>query len=345
MIGLLADKDATVLILGETGAGKEVIAHALHAHGRRSAGAFVAVNCAAIPADLLESELFGHVRGSFTGAIADRKGAFRDAEKGTLFLDEIGDMPLGMQAKILRVLEERVVTPVGGKPVPVDVRVLAATHRDLASLVAEKRFREDLYYRLSVVPISIPPLRQRRDDIVPLAEHFLCLAGDPMKTLSKVAAERLRLHDWPGNARQLKNVMQRCHALVRSSVISADDLDLTSGASSLAQPPEPTDLADAIAGLEQRMIETALAETGGNRAEAARRLGINRQLLYTKLLHTAIGRHDRCFSMKGILQCHTTTLPRYREPLPTSSDIDSSSRHPKAKCLQISVLRLQITSR
>ncbi len=166
---MLADKDTTVLVLGETGVGKEVAAHALHAHGRRARGPFVAVNCAAIPADLLESELFGHVRGSFTGAIADRKGAFRDAEGGTLSLDEIGDMPLAMQAKILRVLEERVVTPVGGKPTPVDVRVLAATHCDLAALVAEKRFREDLYYRLSVVPVSIPPLRERHDDIVPLA--------------------------------------------------------------------------------------------------------------------------------------------------------------------------------
>jgi two-component system NtrC family response regulator len=289
-IGMLADKDTTVLILGETGAGKEVVARALHSHGRRSGGAFVAVNCAAIPAELLESQLFGHVRGSFTGAIADRKGAFREAENGTLFLDEIGDMPLAMQAKILRVLEERVVTPVGGKPAPVDVRVLAATHRDLATLVAEKRFREDLYYRLSVVPIVVPPLRERPDDISTLADHFLRLAGTPAKALSAEAVESLRRYEWPGNVRQLKNVMERCQALVRSTIISADDLDLpTAPASMPATNPEPTDLSDAVAGLEKRMIETALADVDGNRAEAARRLGINRQLLYTKMKRYGIG--------------------------------------------------------
>jgi DNA-binding NtrC family response regulator len=283
-IGMLADKDTTVLILGETGAGKEVVARALHAHGRRARGAFVAVNCAAIPPDLLESELFGHVRGSFTGAIADRKGAFRDAEKGTLFLDEVGDMPLTMQAKILRVLEERVVRPVGGKATPVDVRVLAATHRDLATFVAEKRFREDLYYRLSVVPVSVPPLRERRDDILPLAEHFLRLAGAPAKSLSLEAGHSLTAYDWPGNVRQLKNVMERCHALVRGPTISASDLQLPANTSaSPAVSLAPTDLSGAVAGLEKRMIEAALAEAGGNRAEAARRLGINRQLLYTKL--------------------------------------------------------------
>lgn len=283
-IGMLADKDTTVLVLGETGAGKEVIARALHTHGRRAQGDFVAVNCAAIPADLLESELFGHVRGSFTGAVADRKGAFRDAEKGTLFLDEIGDMPLAMQAKILRVLEERVVTPVGGKPVAVDVRVLAATHRDLATLVAEKRFREDLYYRLSVVPVVVPPLRERPSDILPLAEHFLRDAGASAKVLSSEAAERLRRYEWPGNVRQLKNVIERCLALVRSTVIAADDIELpATSVSTSAQHAELTDLTDAVAGLEKRMIEAALEGAGGNRAEAARRLGINRQLLYTKM--------------------------------------------------------------
>lgn len=282
-IGMLADKDTTVLILGETGSGKEVIARALHEHGRRARGAFVAVNCAAIPADLLESELFGHVRGSFTGAISDRKGAFRDAEKGTLFLDEIGDMPLAMQAKILRVLEERVVTPVGGRPTPVDVRVLAATHRNLATLVAEQRFREDLYYRLSVVPVLVPPLRERRDDILPLAEYFLQLTASHAKALSTRAADALTRYDWPGNVRQLKNVIERCHALVRGATIEESDLHLPGPLPAPIEPPTPADLSDAVAGLEKRMIEAALAEAGGNRAEAARRLGINRQLLYTKL--------------------------------------------------------------
>ncbi len=203
-----------------------------------------------------------------------RKGAFRDAEKGTLFLDEIGDMPLAMQAKILRVLEERVVTPVGGKSVPVDVRVLAATHRDLSSLVAEKRFREDLYYRLSVVPVVIPPLRERRDDILPLAEHFLRLAGSPAKQLSADASERLRHYDWPGNVRQLKNVMERCSALVRGPVIDARDLELLVAGVSSGTDAQPAELSEAVAGLEKRMIEEALAVASGNRAEAARRLGI-----------------------------------------------------------------------
>ena len=174
-IGLLADSDATVLLLGETGTGKEVVARAIHRHGKRAKAPFVPVNCAAIPADLLESLLFGHVRGAFTGAVADRTGSFREAQGGTLFLDEIGDMELVMQAKLLRALQERVITPVGGRPVPIDVRVIAATHRDLVQAVRDGRFREDLYYRLGVVPLNLPPLRERLADIIPLAEYFLAL--------------------------------------------------------------------------------------------------------------------------------------------------------------------------
>jgi two-component system NtrC family response regulator len=286
-IGLAADAEATVLIRGETGTGKELVARALHVHSRRSQAAFVAVNCAAIPDELLESELFGHIKGSFTGAVADRAGAFRDAGSGTLFLDEIGDMPLPMQAKILRALQERVITPVGGKPVRVAARVVAATHRDLAKRVASGEFREDLYYRLNVVPIELPPLRDRPDDIVPLTEHFLTLASAsrPKPRLAASAIEMLRRHAWPGNVRELRNVIERACVLIRSPVISADDLDLDPEASSAHADglAAAGDLPAAIAELEQRMIRRALDASAGNRTEAARQLNINRQLLYTKM--------------------------------------------------------------
>ena len=286
-VGLLADSEATVLLTGETGTGKEVVAQAIHRHGRRSGAPFVAINCAAIPTELLESQLFGHVRGAFTGAVADRRGSIRDAQGGTLFLDEIGDMDLAMQAKLLRVLQERVVVPVGGKPVAIDVRVVAATHRDLPDAVRRGRFREDLYYRLGVVPLSLPPLRERLADIVPLAEHFLAqlAAGGPPRRLSGEAAARLLAHGWPGNVRELRNAMERVTALVRHPVIGADDLAF------LAPDPPATAAVDWLAGtldeavarLEQAMIRRTLATAGGNRAEAARRLGIHRQMLHTKL--------------------------------------------------------------
>ena len=288
-IGMAADSETTVLILGETGTGKELVARALHQHSRRKAKPFVAVNCAAIPADLLESELFGHVKGAFTGAGADRTGAFRDADGGTLFLDEIGDMPVAIQPKILPVLQERVVTPVGGKPVTVDVRVVAATHRDLESLVASGAFREDLLYRLNVVPIPLPPLRERLADIVPLAEHFLRVSardGAP-KRLTAAAAGRLLAHSWPGNVREIKNVIERANVLVRDAVIDADDLELGrtehTGLESIPAQWLDTDLPTALAKLEKAMIVHALAACGGKRTEAARRLNINRQLLYAKM--------------------------------------------------------------
>ena len=281
-IGMLADSTATVLITGETGTGKEVVARAIHRHGRRAARPFVAVNCAAIPTELLESQLFGHARGAFTGAVADRVGSLREADGGTLFLDEIGDMALPMQAKLLRVLQERVVTPVGGRPVAIDVRVLAATHRDLAAAVAGGAFREDLFYRLGVVPVHLPPLRERLADIVPLAEHFLALAGP--KRLSAEAAARLLAHPWPGNVRELRNAMERAAALSRHPVIAAADLAFLRGA---AAAPDMDwlagDLPTALARLEAAMIRRALAASDGNRTEAARRLGIHRQLLYQKL--------------------------------------------------------------
>ena len=286
-VGMLADSDATVLLLGETGSGKEVVARALHRHGRRAGAPFVPVNCAAIPVELLESLLFGHVRGAFTGAVADRAGSFREAHGGTLFLDEIGDMAPPMQAKLLRALQERVVTPVGGRPVPVDVRVVAATHRDLQQAVRDGRFREDLYYRLGVVPVTIPPLRERLADIIPLAEHYLALAtsGAPPKRLAADAAARLLSHPWPGNVRELVNAMTRAATLVRRPVVAASDLAfLGAGAEGTASADWLAgSLPDAVARLELEMIRRALAATGGNRAAAADRLGIRRQLLYQKL--------------------------------------------------------------
>ncbi len=283
-VGLLADSDATVLITGETGTGKEVVARAIHRHGRRAAAAFVAVNCAAIPAGLLESQLFGHARGAFTGAVADAAGSIRAAHKGTLFLDEIGDMDLAMQAKLLRVLQERVVVPVGGKPVPVDVRVLAATHRDLPAMVQAGTFREDLYWRLGVVPLHLPPLRERLGDIVPLAEHFLAASGTG-RHLSAEAAARLLGHRWPGNVRELRNAMERAAALGRRPLVGAEELGFLG---SVAAPAPAEDLLagtlpEAVARLEAAMIRRALDKSGGNRAEAARLLGIHRQLLYEKL--------------------------------------------------------------
>lgn len=284
-IGLVADNDATVLITGETGTGKEVVARAIHRHGRRGSGPFVAVNCAAIPAELLESELFGHVRGAFTGAVADRKGAFREAEHGTLFLDEIGDMDSAMQAKILRALQDRIVTPIGGKPVAVDVRVIAATHRDLPQRVREGSFREDLFYRLHVIPIHLPALRERIADIVPLAEHFLSRTGGN-KRLAADAAALLIKQTWPGNVRELKNAMERAAVLARGEAIEACDLGFvveTLVTVGEADDGLEEDLPSAIARLEEMLIRRALAKTTGNRAEAARLLGIHRQLLYTKM--------------------------------------------------------------
>ncbi|MBV9825685.1 MAG: sigma-54-dependent Fis family transcriptional regulator [Alphaproteobacteria bacterium] len=309
-IGMLADSDATVLLTGETGTGKEIVARAIHRHGRRAKAPFVAVNCAAIPGELLESLLFGHVRGAFTGAVVDRPGSFREAQGGTLFLDEIGDMDPGMQAKLLRVLQERVVTPVGGRPQPIDVRIIAATHRDIAAAVRDGSFREDLFYRLGVVPLPLPPLRERLADILPLAEHFLALAaGDRPKQLSADAASRLMTYRWPGNVRELRNTMERVAVLVRRAVVTAADFDFL-------QPDTP-DLAaadwldgtlpDAVARLERAMIARALQQSGGNRAQAAELLGIRRQLLYDKLARYGLGVSEN--RTRDVLDRDETTIP------------------------------------
>ncbi|WP_426801866.1 sigma-54-dependent transcriptional regulator [Xanthomonas campestris] len=292
-IGLAASADLPVLITGETGTGKELAARALHHASARAQRAFVAVNCAAIPLELMESELFGHRKGAFSGATSDRIGLIRQADGGTLFLDEIGDMPLPMQGKLLRFLQEGEVTPLGGNGAQkVDVRVLAATHRDLAAWASTGQFRSDLRYRLNVVPIELPPLRERGDDILLLATHFLQSAGGAARALSPDAQRRVLDYPWPGNVRELRNVMQRCALLVRGHTIAAGDLDEALGEPLPGDPlqPQPADaptgtqsLPEAVAQLEKRMIQAALTQAQGNRAEAARQLGIHRQLLYRKL--------------------------------------------------------------
>jgi DNA-binding NtrC family response regulator len=293
-IGRLADSDATVLISGETGTGKELVARAIHDHGQRARQPFVAVNCAAIPTELMETELFGHVKGAFSGAVRDRMGSFREAQGGTLFLDEIGDMDPAMQAKILRALQERIVTPVGGAPVSVDARIIAATHRDLRQRVADGSFREDLFYRLNVVPIHLPALRERLADIVPLAEYFLVSAGSGKRLTADAAAALIR-YAWPGNVRELKNTMDRTMVTVQGNHIEASDLfsaesSLSAGARDMDWPDE--DLPTATLRLENLLIRRALAKCGGNRAEAARLLNIHRQLLYTKMKRLGIDVSD-----------------------------------------------------
>ncbi|MFL9999622.1 sigma-54 dependent transcriptional regulator [Paraburkholderia dipogonis] len=296
-IGRAAATDSTVLITGETGTGKEVAARVLHDASRRRHAPFVAINCAAIPAELLESELFGHTRGAFTGAVAQRAGHIVEANGGTLFLDEIGDLPLPMQAKLLRVIQERTLTPVGSNTsVAIDVRIVAATHRDLAAEVAARTFREDLFYRLNVIPVHLPPLRDRPDDILPLAAHFLTAAANlagPARTLSGDGERSLLAHAWPGNVRELKNAMERVAALARGPLVTADDLAfLTAPRAGVSEIPAALldlPLPQAIEWLERAAIERALQQSAGNRAEAARRLGISRQSLYTKIAAYKLG--------------------------------------------------------
>jgi DNA-binding NtrC family response regulator len=293
-IGRLADSETTVLVTGETGTGKELVARAIHDHGQRARFPFVAVNCAAIPSELMETELFGHVKGAFSGAVRDRLGAFREAQGGTLFLDEIGDMDPAMQAKILRALQERTVTPVGGATIPADARIIAATHRDLAHRIAEGRFREDLFYRLNVVPIHLPALRERLADIVPLAEYFLARSGSGKRLTASAAAALIR-YSWPGNVRELKNTMDRLDVTVHGNLIDAADLStiehsVSNDARTLDWPDE--DLPSATLRLEELLIRRALARCGDNRAEAARLLNIHRQMLYTKMKRLGIDVSD-----------------------------------------------------
>ncbi len=284
-IALVAPRDATVLILGESGTGKELVAAAIHRQSPRAKGPLVATNCAALTETLLESELFGHEKGAFTGAFKQRIGRFELADGGTLFLDEIGEISPGFQAKLLRALERREIVRVGSaSQISVDVRVLVATNRDLSRHVADGRFREDLYFRLNVFPITVPPLRERRNDIEILTTHFLRLLGHPKPKLMRGVVDILRQYHWPGNVRELKNVIERAVILANGTVIGPEHLGLGDRQTS---PPQmsPVHLAaeNGLEDVEKRMIEEALISAGGNKSEAARRLKITRRVLYAKL--------------------------------------------------------------
>jgi two-component system response regulator HydG len=290
LISRIASSDAGVLITGESGTGKELIARAIHERSERR-GPFVALNCAAMPEQLLESELFGHVRGAFTDAKISRAGLFVEADGGTLLLDEIGEMPLTMQTKLLRALEERKVRPVGGtREVPFDARIVAATNKDLESEVAEGRFREDLFYRINVVRIETPPLRARGNDILLLAQVFLQRAsersGKAVTGMVKEAAEKLVTYPFPGNVRELVNAMERAVALARYDQLTVDDLPQRIREHTRAAPFVTSDDPDELltmSELERRYIQRVLEATGGNKTRAAKILGFDRRTLYRKL--------------------------------------------------------------
>jgi DNA-binding NtrC family response regulator len=291
MIRRVADTDTTVLLSGESGTGKELVARALHSESRRAAMPFVAINCAAVPASLLEAELFGHAQGAFTDAKGKRKGLFEQAEGGTLLLDEIGEMPLEMQPKLLRVLQERQVRPVGGNEmVPVNTRIVAATNRHLETEVEQQRFREDLFYRLNVVQISVPPLRTRGQDVLLLAQQFLHKFASKLSKgvtgFSCEAARKLLEYDWPGNVRQLENSIERAVTLTRFEQITVDDLpdrisryEPTQGLSGDADSEHILTWEQ----LERRYIEYTLKASQGNKTQAASSLGVDRRTLYRKL--------------------------------------------------------------
>jgi two-component system nitrogen regulation response regulator NtrX len=289
-VAMAAPTNGRVLIYGENGTGKELVARTIHALSRRRGGPFVEVNCAAIPEELIESELFGHVKGSFTGAVADRRGKFELADGGTLFLDEIGDMSLKTQAKVLRALQEQVVEPVGGASgVRVDVRVLAATNKDLPTEIRASRFREDLYFRLNVIPIFVPPLRDRADDIPRLAEHFMSeLAreyGRRRKTLDPSAVGVLQRYRWPGNVREMRNVLERLMIMVPGDTISASDISFLDGGIVVADVGDgvPLPLHEARERFERDYILRALAGQQGNISRTADALGVERSNLYRKM--------------------------------------------------------------
>ena len=316
VLARLMGTDLTVMITGESGTGKELVARALHDYGKRRAGPFVAINMAAIPRELIESELFGHEKGAFTGATARSTGRFEQAQGGTLFLDEIGDMPLEAQTRLLRVLQEGEYTTVGGRmPIKTDVRIIAATHRDLRSLIRQGSFREDLFYRLNVVPIRLPPLRERVEDIPDLARHFLAQAaaqGLPVKSMDALAVDRLKRYRWPGNVRELENLVRRLAALYSQQVIGVDVIeseiaDILPAAPQIEEPRSDglsvaveRHLKDYFAAhkdgmpanglydrvlreVERPLISLSLSVTRGNQIRAAELLGLNRNTLRKKI--------------------------------------------------------------
>ena len=293
MIRTVAPTEATVLITGESGTGKELVARALHAQSLRKDEPLVTVNCAALAETLLESELFGHEKGAFTGADKRREGRFKQADRGTLFLDEIGEMPIGVQAKLLRALQQGEIQRVGSdKSEHVDVRVIAATNRDLRKEVEERRFREDLYFRLNVISLEVPPLRQRKEDIPLLAAHFLSHYAERnhknVKGFSAQCMDMLLHYDWPGNVRELQNAVERAVILCTGEYVTGPELPVNIAKLAAEALPKSTDISSPLAGLpleevERRAIEETLRETGDNKSAAARKLGITRATLHKKL--------------------------------------------------------------
>ena len=309
MITRVLDNDLSVLILGESGTGKELVAEAIHNRGHRSSGPFIAINAAAIPADLIESELFGHERGAFTGAVKQSIGKFEQANGGTLFLDEIGDMPIDAQTRLLRTLQSGHIRRVGGqRDIAIDVRIVAATNRDLHPMIESGRFREDLFYRLNVVPIELPPLRDRIEDIPDLARHFLSMAageGLPVRRIDEPAIVELRNRRWKGNVRELKNSIYRLALMARDDTIDAATVtetlvpaENTLPARSLDRslndwldrhaPPHGQIYQDALSAFERPLFHWALSQTGGNQLKAAKMLGLNRNTLRKRLSDLAI---------------------------------------------------------
>ena len=298
LVRRVAPSEATVLIRGESGTGKELIAKAIHFASSRASGPLVKVNCAALPETLLESELFGHEKGAFTGALTSRQGRFELADGGTIFLDEIGDLPLHLQAKLLRVLQEREYEKVGSsRPVGVNVRILAASHRPLEALLKAGQLREDLYYRLNVVPIFLPPLRERRSDLSLLIEHFLRRFaeknGKTIRGLTPEGRDILLRYDYPGNVRELENIIERAVVLTRDDVIASGDLPLTVQEPEMGADRDPqTNLTAAVEALERRMIRDALAKSDGVQTRAAELLGMGERALRYKLIKYGFREED-----------------------------------------------------